>query len=107
LLLYRSQLSRIEVRFGAVSAKSLIIFVEVRTNSYYGYSGKIRITCLRAVWSLAVLIIHKNCSSKEVKEVVRAYIPYPKGIGVLRPIYKCRCKLVFEDIAKERFYENN
>ena len=52
---------------------------------------------------LAVLIIHKNCSSKEVKEVVRAYIPYLKRIGVLRPIYKKKeLKKMLFNIAAEK-----
>ena len=41
-MLYHSQLSRTEVRFGAVSAKSLIIFVEMRSDSLFGNRVEIR-----------------------------------------------------------------
>ena len=74
--------------FGAVSAKSLIIIVEMRTDSYYGYSGKIRITCLRAVWSFSSSHYSQKLLLERGKSKVRAYIHYPKGIAVLRPIYK-------------------
>ncbi|MDR3601326.1 MAG: hypothetical protein P4L49_12740, partial [Desulfosporosinus sp.] len=58
--------SRTEVRFGAVSAKSLIILVEMMSDSLFGNRVEIRTTCLRAVWSLTVLAITKTVPRKRL-----------------------------------------
>jgi len=57
--------------FGAVSAKSLIIIVEMRTDSPLGNRVEIRITYSNVAWSLVVLIINKNYY---FTRLVRAYI---------------------------------